>query len=72
MGGSVKKMVSEAVWAKGIKVFSARPALAKDVAETALGLMIIGIKNIWPLAQHVREGGWRNSPYWPSRELHRN
>ena len=72
MGGSVKKMVSDAMWAKGIKVFSARPALAKDVAETALGLMIIGIKNIWPLAQHVREGGWRDSPYWPSRELHRN
>ncbi len=72
MGGSVKKMVSDAVWEKGIKVFSARPALAKDVAETALGLMIIGMKHIWPLAQHVREGGWRESPYWPSRELHRN
>ena len=72
MGGSVKKMVSDAVWKKGIKVFSARPALAKDVAETAVGLMIIGMKHIWPLAQHVREGGWRDSPYWPSRELHRN
>ncbi len=72
MGGSVKKVVSDALWAKGIKVFSARPALAKDVAETTLGLMIIGIKNILPLAQHVRSGGWRDSRYWPSRELHRN
>lgn len=71
MGGSVKKMVSDAVWERGIKVFSARPALARDVAETTLGLMIVGIKNIWPLAHHIREGGWRESPYWPSRELHR-
>lgn len=72
MGGSIKKIVSNAVWEKGITVFSARSPLAKDVAETALGLMIVGIKNIWPLAQHIRSGGWRDSPYWPSRELHRN
>ena len=52
MGGSVKKVVSDALWERGIKVFSARPALAKDVAETTLGLMIVGIKNILPLAQH--------------------
>lgn len=72
MGGSVKKLVSDSLWEKGIRVFSARPALARDVAETTLGLMIIGIKNIWPLALHLRNGGWRDSPYWPSRELHRN
>jgi phosphoglycerate dehydrogenase-like enzyme len=72
MGGSVKKIVSNALWDKGIKVFSARPALAKDVAETTLGLMIIGMKNIWPLAHLVRAGGWRKSRYWPSRELHCN
>ncbi|MCC6146123.1 MAG: hydroxyacid dehydrogenase [Anaerolineaceae bacterium] len=70
LGGSVKGITSRALWDKGIKVFSARPALARDVAETTLGLMIIGIKNIVPLAQHVRSGGWRDSPYWPPRELH--
>jgi phosphoglycerate dehydrogenase-like enzyme len=37
---------------------------------TTLGLMIVGLKRIWPLGQHVREGGWRESPYWPSRELY--
>lgn len=72
MGGSVKKLVSPALWDRGIKVFSARPALAKDVAETTLGLMIVGMKRIFPLANHVRAGGWRDSPYWPSRELHRS
>ena len=60
MGGSVKSIVSDSLWNRGIRVFSARPALAEDVAETALGLMIVGVKNIWPLAQHVRSGGWRS------------
>jgi len=69
MGGSVKRFVSEALWARGIQVTSAAPALAEDVAITTLGLMIVGMKRIWPLGQHVRQGGWRESPYWPSREL---
>lgn len=68
--GSVKRFVSDAVWARGIQVTSAAPALARDVAETTVGLMIVGAKRIWPLAEHVRAGGWRESPAWPSRELH--
>jgi phosphoglycerate dehydrogenase-like enzyme len=53
---------------------SAGIALARDVAETTLGLMIVGQKRIWPLGQHVRDGGWRDSPAWDkwfSRELYR-
>jgi phosphoglycerate dehydrogenase-like enzyme len=70
MGSSVNRFVSDALWERGIHVTSAGPALARDVAETTLGLMIVGMKRIWPLGQHVREGGWRESAYWPSRELH--
>jgi phosphoglycerate dehydrogenase-like enzyme len=70
MGSSVGRFVSDALWERGIHVTSAGPALARDVAETTLGLMIVGMKRIWPLGQHVREGGWRESAYWPSRELH--
>ncbi len=69
MGSSIKRFVSDALWEKSIHVTTAAPALAEDVAITALGLMIVGMKRIWPLAQHVREGGWRESPYWPSREI---
>jgi phosphoglycerate dehydrogenase-like enzyme len=69
MGGSVKRFVSDAVWARGLRVTTAGPALARDVAETALGLMIAGIKHIVPLGQHVRDGGWRESKWFPSREL---
>jgi phosphoglycerate dehydrogenase-like enzyme len=70
MGSSVGRFVSEALWERGIHVTSAGPALALDVAETTLGFMIVGMKRIWPLGQHVRDGGWRESDYWPSRELH--
>ncbi|MCO6449598.1 MAG: hydroxyacid dehydrogenase [Caldilineales bacterium] len=69
MGGSVKRFVSEAVWERGVSVTSAGLALAIDVAETTLGLMIVGMKRVWPLGQHVREGGWRETSWWPAREL---
>ena len=74
MGGSVKRFVSPAVWERGIRVTSTAVALARDVAETTLGLMIVGRKRIWPLANHVRDGGWRDSPVWDrwdARELSR-
>jgi phosphoglycerate dehydrogenase-like enzyme len=70
MGGSVRRFVSDALWERGIHVTSAAPALARHVAETTLGLMIVGMKRIWPLGRHVRAGGWRDTPYWPSRELY--
>ncbi len=71
MGGSVKRFISEAAWERGIHVTSAAPALARDVAETTVGLMIVGMKRVWPLAEHVRQGGWRESSWWPARELYR-
>ena len=75
MGGSVKRFVSDAVWERGILVTSASVTLARDVAETTLGLMIVGRKRIWPLGSHVRDGGWRDSPVWDrwdARELNRS
>ena len=74
MGSSVKRFVSDAFWERGMHLTSAGVMLARDVAETTLGLMIVGQKRIWPLGQHVRDGGWRDSPAWDkwfSRELYR-
>lgn len=70
MGGSVRRFVTPAVWERGIQVTSAAPALARDVAETTLGFMIMAAKRVWPLSRDVREGGWRTSVAWPARELH--
>ena len=74
MGSSVKRFVSDAFWERGMHLTSAGVALARSVAETTVGLMLVGQKQIWPLGQHVRDGGWRDSPVWDrwySRELFR-
>ncbi len=72
MGSSVKRFVSDAFWERDPHLTSAGVTLARDVAETTLGLMIVGMKRIWPLGRHVAEGGWRDSPVWDrweAREL---
>lgn len=74
MGSSVKRFVSDAFWQRGIHLTSAGITLARDVAETTLGLMIVGMKRIWPLGRHLSQGGWRDSPTWDrwfARELFR-
>ena len=69
MGGSVKRLVSDALFDKGVKVFGASPVLAETVAETALGFMIMGMKKGWEIASVVKDGGWRDCSCWPPREL---
>ncbi|MCK5345732.1 MAG: hypothetical protein KAR20_20120, partial [Candidatus Heimdallarchaeota archaeon] len=69
MGGSVKRFISRGFWEKKIRVTSAGIVLGEDVAMTTLGLMIVAMKRIFPLSKCVREGGWRDSPAWPSREI---
>jgi phosphoglycerate dehydrogenase-like enzyme len=74
MGSSVSRFISEAFWERGVHLTSAGIALARSVAETTIGFMLVGQKQIWPLGQHVRDGGWRDSPVWDrwySRELFR-
>jgi phosphoglycerate dehydrogenase-like enzyme len=74
MGSSVKRFVSDAFWERGLHLTSAGIALAQTVAETSVGMMLVGMKRIWPLGQHVRDGGWRDAPVWDrwtSRELFR-
>lgn len=74
MGSSVGRFISDAFWERGVHLTSAGIALARSVAETTVGLMLVGQKQIWPLGQHIRAGGWRDSPVWDrwySRELFR-
>ena len=75
MGSSVKRFLSDGIWERCIQVTSAGVMLARDVAETTLGLMIVGRKRIWPLGRHVSDGGWRDSAVWDrwdARELTRS
>lgn len=68
--GTVKGIVSETVWERGITVTSGAPALAVGVAETTLGLTITSLKNIWELSQVTRAGRWRGPEADRCRELY--
>lgn len=69
MGGSVRKVVTSEVFDRGIRVFGASPVLAETVAESTLGMMIIGMKRGFEIAHHTASGGWRDASCWPPREL---
>ncbi|CAI6087651.1 hydroxyacid dehydrogenase [Cohnella sp. JJ-181] len=56
--GTVKPILSPEIPERGIRVGTANEALARGVAETALGLMIVSLKNMWQLSRNTREGEW--------------
>jgi phosphoglycerate dehydrogenase-like enzyme len=59
--GTVKGIVCDEVWERGIVVTSGAPVIAIGVAETTLGFIISSLKNFWGLSRSTREGAW-NSP----------
>lgn len=56
--GSTRHLLPKSVWEKGLRIASAREALAIGVAETTLGMIIAGLKGFFPAARYAREGGW--------------
>lgn len=56
--GSVKPIVSDALWKKGVRVTSSNAPLGMGVAETALGFTISASKNFYNLNASVKNGGW--------------
>lgn len=58
--GSVKGIVTPELWRAGIRVSSAAGPLSKGVAETALGMTIAALKNLWRLDADASIGGWHD------------
>lgn len=56
--GSVKPVVSEALWKKGVRVTSCAGVLSMGVSETALGFTIAASKNFFALNDNLHAGGW--------------
>jgi phosphoglycerate dehydrogenase-like enzyme len=56
--GTPKAIVSDSVWDRGIRVFTAAPVIAIDVAETALGAIIYMQKRMSQFDAIVRSGIW--------------
>ncbi|MBN8596497.1 MAG: hydroxyacid dehydrogenase [Planctomycetes bacterium] len=56
--GSTRHLLPPSVWSRGLRIGSAREALAVGVAESTLGLIIAGLKGFFPASRVAREGGW--------------
>ena len=56
--GSVKPVVSDALWERGVRVSSSAPMLSMGVSETALGFTIAASKNFFSLNDSLHRGGW--------------
>ncbi|MCZ7649343.1 MAG: hydroxyacid dehydrogenase [Planctomycetota bacterium] len=56
--GTVKGVVSEALWARNITVTSAAAQIAVDVAQYAVALMVVGSKNLLGISPAVSAGKW--------------
>src|SRR5690606_39192788 len=59
--GSVKPIVDDALWANGVRLTSAAAAIAENVADYTLGLIILGLSNFWALSEETRAGNWVRS-----------
>lgn len=56
--GSVKSVVSDALYARGIKVISCACALSRGVSEMALGMAIACAKNVFAYNAEIHAGKW--------------
>lgn len=56
--GSTRHLLPPTVWSRGLRIGSAREALAVGVAESTLGLIIAGLKGFFPASRVARDGGW--------------
>lgn len=60
--GTIKGIVTDEVYARGITITSGAPAIATNVGDTMLGLVIAMMKNSIDIALSTREKGWRKDP----------
>ncbi len=56
--GSIRPIVSDEIWERRIWVTSAAPAIAANVAEYAVGCLILGLRRLMANGQHVRANRW--------------
>lgn len=56
--GSVRPVVSDGLWQRGIKVTSAASAISHGVAEFCLGLILMATKRVFWLSRGTENGCW--------------
>ncbi len=56
--GTVRKLIDDDLWHRGIRIASCNHAIAIGVAEMILGFLIVAGKRGWSLPSLVRSGHW--------------
>ncbi|WP_407272022.1 hydroxyacid dehydrogenase [Radiobacillus sp. PE A8.2] len=56
--GTVKGIVTPELWERGIRVSSGSTAMGQGVGETALGMTIASLKDMWRLNESTKNGEW--------------
>jgi len=67
--GTPRAIVIDEVWDRKIRVFTAAPVIAIDVAETVLGAMIFSLKCLWQYNSMVHSGEWSRNKEVVSKQL---
>ncbi|MCD8325281.1 MAG: hydroxyacid dehydrogenase [Lachnospiraceae bacterium] len=67
--GSVKSIVTDEMYDRGIRIVSSARVLSEGVSETALGMTIACAKNLFALNQETHAGGWSHTGITEMYEL---
>ena len=59
--GSIKPIVSDEIWKRGIRICASTKPLGEGVAETALGFAISASKNFYQLNDDIHNGGYNEN-----------
>jgi len=62
--GSVANLVSDELYARGIRVISANKVFAESVAESVIGYLLAALRDIPYYVNHMKSGGWKSADYW--------
>ncbi len=60
-GGSIRGLIPEAAWNQGIRVATCNEIIAIGVAETTLGMILAGVKGIFPVREWTARGNWQDA-----------
>jgi phosphoglycerate dehydrogenase-like enzyme len=67
--GTVKPLVSESEWDRGIIVTSAAAAIAVGVAQTTLAWILIAAKQAFVANEATHAGGWKDQMRFPAGDI---
>lgn len=65
--GSVKRLLPQDFWERNIRIATMNDALAIGVAETTLGMIIAGFKNLFQAREWTQTGGWSSMTFGDGR-----